>query len=205
MIAIVDYGLGNLFSVAKALEMLGAPVKITSNPVDLKEADKIILPGVGAFGDGMLNLKARGLSEVLKEEVVNNHKPFFGICLGLQLLADQGFEFGEHVGLGFIPGQVTKLEVEGQGLKVPHVGWNDLELTGDSPLFKGLKPGADFYFLHSYQLHCADPKMVVATTNYGETITAAIQFKNIFATQFHPEKSQDNGLKILENFLSWQP
>ena len=205
MIVIVDYGLGNLFSVAKAFEMLGAAAKISSDPADIAQAERIVLPGVGAFGDGMAYLKAKGLDQALTTAVMSHKKPFFGICLGMQFLADTGYEFGEHQGLGWVPGSVRKLEVESQGLKVPHIGWNAVAVTKESPLWKGIKNESDFYFLHSYQLVCDDPTLVAGTTVYGETITAAITHDNIFATQFHPEKSQTNGLKLLENFIHWTP
>ncbi len=205
MIVIVDYGLGNLFSVQKALEMVGADVKISGRAEDIRTAERIILPGVGAFADGMNYLRAKGLDTVLTEEVMGKKKPFLGICLGLQFLAEVGEEYGEHKGLGWIKGRVRKLNVEHLGLKIPHIGWNDLEYIRPSPLFAGVNPGADFYFVLSYHLAVGDPADLVATATYGEKITAAIQRGNIFATQFHPEKSQDNGLKLLENFLSWKP
>jgi glutamine amidotransferase len=203
MVTIVDYGLGNLFSVAKAFESIGIPVRISADPKDLKDASHIVLPGVGAFPRGMQNLKSEGLLETLEEEVLGKKKPFLGICLGLQLLADKGYEYEESAGLGWIKGEVRILDVEQQGLKVPHIGWNDLSLKKESRLFKKIKSDADFYFVHSYQLHCADKKDVVATTIYGEEITAVIERENICAVQFHPEKSQDAGLTLLENFYQY--
>lgn len=205
MIVIVDYGLGNLFSVKKAFEYLGAEVCISSNPEDLKTADRLVLPGVGAFGDGIKNLENRGLAEVLKHEVLQNKKPLLGICLGLQLLGDVGFEFGEHKGLGLIPGKVEMVAVGEGSLKLPHIGWNTLAIKKPSALLAGVKPTADFYFLHSFHLKPTNAADIVATTSYGEEIIAAVERGNIFATQFHPEKSQGPGLKILENFLEWQP
>ncbi|TSC59565.1 MAG: glutamine amidotransferase [Candidatus Peregrinibacteria bacterium Greene0416_62] len=205
MIVIVDYGLGNLFSVQKAFEMIGADVKISGTAEDIHAADRIVLPGVGAFGDGMDVLREKGLDRALTEEVINKKKPFLGICLGLQFLAETGEEHGEHKGLGWIKGRVRKLDVEKQGLKVPHIGWNELSMVRESPLFADIKSDADFYFVHSYQLDCGDPQDLIATAEYGEKITAAVQRGNIFATQFHPEKSQDNGLKLLENFIRWNP
>ena len=203
MVTVVDYGLGNIFSVVKAFEMIGADVQVSSNPDDIRAADHLVLPGVGAFANGMQFLKDKGLDTVLTEEVVENKKPFLGICLGLQLLADIGEEHGEHKGLGWIPGTVRKLDIGDQKLKIPHVGWNNLEITQDNPLFKDIHKDSDFYFVHSYQLHCSNAKDLIATTTYGETITATVWHENIFATQFHPEKSQDAGLKLLENFLSY--
>ena len=205
MIVIVDYGLGNLFSVKKAFEYLGAPVTISSDPAEVAQADRLVLPGVGAFGDGMVYLRARGLDVALHREVIENKKPFLGICLGLQLLGEVGFEFGENAGLGWIKGQVRQIGTAISHLKLPHIGWNTISVVKDSPLLTGVKPTVEFYFLHSFQLVCSDNSDVVATTEYGESITAVIQHGNIFATQFHPEKSQDSGLKILENFMAWNP
>ena len=199
MIVVVDYKLGNLFSVAKALEYAGAQVKVSSAAEDLRAATHIVLPGVGAFPRGMQNLRNTGLIEVLNEEVLEKKKPFLGICLGMHLLAERGFEHEESAGLGWVKGEARKLEAG--GLKVPHVGWNDVTAKEGSKLFEGIKQGSDFYFVHSYQLHCADPGAVAATTTYGEAITAAVEQDNIYAVQFHPEKSQDVGLKLLENFL----
>lgn len=204
MIVVVDYGLGNLFSVAKAFEMVGAQVKISSDPEEIKQAERLVLPGIGAFGDGIDYLSKNGLDKILSTEVMVNKKPFLGICLGMQLLADIGYEYGEHKGLSWVKGQVRKLKVSGD-LKVPHVGWNDVVRVGKSPMFEGIKDSADFYFVHSYQLICDESDDVVAATVYGETVTAAIQKNNIFATQFHPEKSQEVGLKLLENFVNWKP
>lgn len=203
MILIVDYGLGNLFSVMKAFESIGVSARISADPKDLKEASHIVLPGVGAFGQGMRNLEAGGFHEALQKEVIEKKKPFLGICLGLQLLAEKGYEYEECAGLGWIAGEVKKLDVEKQGLKVPHIGWNNITLKKESRLLKGIKPDADFYFVHSYQLHCAHADDVVATTTYGEEITAVIERDNICAVQFHPEKSQEAGLKLLENFTHY--
>ena len=205
MIAIVDYGLGNLFSVNKAFEMIGAEARVTSDFAMIRSADRIVSPGVGAFGDGMKFLRDKSIAAALNDAVIKNHKPFLGICLGLQLLADMGEEFGDHQGLGWIHGHVRKLNVEMQGLKIPHIGWNSVHAHSDDPLFRGIKADADFYFVHSYQLICRDAADLAATTEYGEPITAAVRRGNIFATQFHPEKSQDHGLKLLENFVAWNP
>ncbi len=201
MVLIVDYKLGNLFSVQKAFESIGEEARVCSDPHDLKAATHIVLPGVGAFGRGMENLASSHMREALEEEVMGNKKPFLGICLGLQLLADKGFEYGEHAGFGWIKGEVRKLEVEAQGLKAPHIGWNDVAFPRASRLFEGIKPGTDFYFVHSYQLICAEASNVTATTTYGGEITAAVERDNLYAVQFHPEKSQEAGLKLLENFL----
>ncbi len=205
MIVIVDYGLGNLFSVQKAFEMVSADVKVSGDPNDLKIADHIILPGVGAFPDGIKNLKERGLFESLQEEVIKNKKPFFGICLGLQLIADSGLENGEFDGLKWIRGVVRKNEVENFGLKKLHVGWNNINKVRESILLKDVKENADFYFVHNYFLDCQDKNDIVATSEYGNIFPSIIEHENIFATQFHPEKSQKEGLKILKNFVNWQP
>lgn len=205
MVVVIDYGLGNLFSVSKAFERVGAEVVISSNPEDIRQADRIVLPGVGAFGDGMHYLRSKGIDKALTVAVIEKQKPFLGICLGMQLLADIGHEYGEYKGLGWISGFVRKLDVEKLGLKIPHIGWNDIQIVRNSPLFRGLPAVSDFYFVHSYQLTCQEATDIVAVADYGEQITAAIQRKNIFATQFHPEKSQDNGLTLIENFMNWQP
>jgi glutamine amidotransferase len=205
MIAIVDYGLGNLYSVKKAFEALGAPATITSDPADVRHAERVVLPGIGAFADGMRLLKERGLDKALQESVIIEKKPFLGICLGLQLLADSGEEYGHNKGLGWIGGTVRALDATSGHLKVPHIGWNNVTVLRETPLFKGVKSNADFYFVHSFQLECTDASDVLATTEYGQTITAAVVRNNIFATQFHPEKSQDHGLQLLRNFIAWQP
>jgi glutamine amidotransferase len=204
MVVVVDYGVGNLHSVRHALEHIGADVQVSSREEDLRSADRIVLPGVGAFSACMQNLLGSGLVEALAEEVLENGKPLFGICVGMQILARVGLENGEHPGLGWVPAIVKRFEVEAQGLAVPHVGWNEITPQIDSPLFKGLKKTPTFYFVHSYYLWPDDPALIAATCNYGESFTAAIQQRNIFATQFHPEKSQQNGLQLLENFLDWK-
>lgn len=203
MVAVIDYGLGNIFSVVKAFEMIGADVMVTNSKEDILAASHIVLPGVGAFGDGMEFLQEKGLDAVLTQAVQHQKTPFLGICLGLQLLAETGEEHGEHKGLGWIPGTVRMIDAGETQIKIPHVGWNNVEIVQENPLFADIKKDADFYFVHSYQLHCKDTKDLIATTEYGETITAAIWHENIFATQFHPEKSQDHGLKLLENFLAY--
>ncbi len=206
MIVVVDYGMGNLGSIAKALEYVGGEVLVTNDPARVAQADKLVLPGMGAFQDGMKHLEERGLVPLLTDLVLNQKKPFLGICLGMQLLAKRGFEWGEYPGLGWIDAEVVRFEVDKiKGLSVPHVGWNDLTLTRSTPLFAGLENGADVYFVHSYHLACREPKLVTATFEYGDTFTAALMQENIFATQFHPEKSQRDGLTMLKNFLSWQP
>lgn len=204
-VAVIDYGAGNLHSVRHALELVGGEVIVTSRPDDLCDAERIVLPGVGAFGECAAGLRAAGFVEPLEEHVRRRGKPLLGICVGMQLLAREGHEMGVHPGLGWMPAVVRRLSSEAHGLKVPHVGWNDIEPIGDSPLFKGFRRGPTFYFTHSYHLALEDPSYEAAACGYGERFTAVVQWDNIVATQFHPEKSQDNGLTLLENFLSWAP
>jgi glutamine amidotransferase len=168
-------------------------------------SQKTILPGVGAFGECVKNLRASGMVEALEDEVLHKGKPFFGICLGLQVLARKGYEMGEYEGLGWVPAVVKRFEVESQGLKIPHVGWNEIIPQRETPLFKGLRKAPTFYFVHSYYLAPDDAALTLATCDYGDPFTAAILRENILATQFHPEKSQQNGLRLLENFVAWKP
>jgi len=200
MIGIIDYGLGNLRSVLGAIEKLGFQGSITSNPDDLAQADKLILPGVGAFGDGIGNLKARNLIDPLTEIVTRDRKPILGICLGFQLLAESSEEYGDHQGLGWIPGRVRRIDPGPEGLRVPHVGWNDFEQSRDCILFDDIPNPALFYFVHSYYLD-TDEETAVGTCTYSIPMTAAVQRGNVFGTQFHPEKSQQHGLTVLKNFL----
>ena len=204
-VAIVDYGAGNLHSVRHALELVGGDVVVTTEPDALREADHIVLPGVGAFGECARRLRASGFVEALEDQVRRGGKPLLGICVGMQLMAREGHEMGVHEGLGWMPGIVRKLDAEKAGLKVPHVGWNEIETVTDSPLFQGFKRGSTFYFTHSYHLALDDDAVEAARCEYGPPFTAAVLSGNVVATQFHPEKSQDNGLKLLENFLSWNP
>ena len=204
MIAIVDYGVGNLFSLKSSFEMLGAEVTVTADAAVLRAADKILLPGVGAFGDAAAKLRESGLDTVVKEEAANG-KPLLGICLGMQLLFERGFEYGEHEGLGLIPGNVRPIaDVIGEGLKIPHIGWNALQFTEKtSPLFAHIKDGDYVYFVHSY--YAADcAAAVIATAEYGAPLTAAVQNGNVFGCQFHPEKSGAVGLNILRAFCEYE-
>lgn len=205
MVGIVDYGMGNLLSVYNAVEMVGGEATICQRPEALKDVERIILPGVGAFRDCLANLRQQGFVQALEEEVRGAGKPFFGICLGMQALARQSFEGGVYEGLGWIDGDVVRLEPGDAALRVPQVGWNDLDYRSESPLFARLPAVPDFYFVHSYYLRCDSESQVEATCDYGGAVTAAVRKENIFATQFHPEKSQDHGLAVLENFLRWQP
>lgn len=195
MIALVDYGMGNLRSVEKALELVGVPVRVTSDPEDLERAAGIVLPGVGAFAQAMENLERRGLSGPLLK-AIRRGKPFLGICLGLQLLFEEGEEGGVP-GLGVLPGRVPRLPA---GVKVPHMGWNSLRFRKPALLWDGIPDGSYFYFVHSYYVEPAREDLVAATTDYGISFAAAVSTGNLFGVQFHPEKSSSLGLRILENF-----
>lgn len=201
MIAVIDYGVGNLFSVEKAFAALGADVRVTSDEAVIRKADKIVLPGVGAFGDCMKNLEASGLIPVLLDCVAAG-KPLLGICVGLQILFDGSEESPGAKGLGLIPGLVKKIQAP--GLKVPHMGWNSLairEPRQKADLFKGLGEKPYVYFVHSYHAVPEDPAVITSVTQYGEQLTASVAKGNVQATQFHPEKSGDVGLHILKNFI----
>lgn len=204
MIAIIDYGMGNKHSIYNALKYIGADACISSDADEIGKAERIILPGVGAFGAAMENLRQSQLIEILNEEVIEKGKLFLGICLGMQLLAEKGTEKGVFQGLGWISGETVKLQPENAGLKLPHVGWNDIDIVKESVLFKGLKKERAFYFVHSYAMQLKDSQDLIAEGDYGVKFTAAVQKDNIFATQFHPEKSQKNGLIVLENFVNWR-
>lgn len=203
MIAIIDYGMGNLRSVQKGFEQVGFPAEITSDPAALLGADKIVLPGVGAFRDCISNLEQGGFVEPILK-IIAEGRPFLGICLGLQLLFTESEEFGIHKGLGVIPGRVVRFSEgmveQGEKLPVPHMGWNQISLRQPSPLFDGIDNGSNVYFVHSYYVKPEDPTVVAATCNYGIEFCAAIRHDNVMATQFHPEKSQGIGLKMLKNF-----
>jgi glutamine amidotransferase len=199
-IAIVDYGLGNLASVAGALERIGARPVPSSNLNDMAAADGLIVPGVGAFGDGMRNLRDRGLVEGLTS-LVEKGKPVLGICLGAQLLCRESEEFGRHAGLGWVAATVKKLAPADPKLRVPHVGWNELQQTRSSRLLSNIPSTALFYYVHSFGIHADDEAIVTGTCDHGMAFVATYERGNIFGTQFHPEKSQQHGLSILENFL----
>jgi imidazole glycerol-phosphate synthase subunit HisH len=204
MIAIIDYGMGNVRSVYNALDYLAQDAIITADPRAIDDASHLILPGVGAFGDAMRNLRSRELIEVLNRQVLEKGKPMLGICLGLQLMAKRSSEHGEHAGLGWFNADVERFELRQYGLKIPHMGWNKIVPEVKHPLFQNLKDEEfTFYFVHSYHIGCRDQGTVAATCCYGDPFTAAIFKDNIFATQFHPEKSQDNGIQVLKNFASW--
>ncbi|MGH9152651.1 MAG: imidazole glycerol phosphate synthase subunit HisH [Acidimicrobiales bacterium] len=201
-VAIVDYGMCNLDSVRRAVEECGGrSVVVTNDPAQVAAAGHIILPGVGAFPDAMRQLRERGLDKSLYEQVVVEGAPFLGICLGMQLLAAVGFEGGPTEGLGWIDAAVRRLTPTAQDRQVPHVGWNEVVPHGDSPLFDGIEPASDFYFVHSYHVVCASEDDVAATTPYCGGFTSAVGHGNVHAVQFHPEKSQRVGLRLLRNFL----
>ena len=200
MIAIIDYDAGNIKSVEKALVFLGQDVVITRDPETILGADGVILPGVGAFGDAMEKLRTYGLVQVIKQ-CVSENKPFLGICLGLQLLFESSEESPGVEGLGVLKGRVLRLPEE-KGLKIPHIGWNDLRFPNQGKLFRGIKEGSYVYFVHSYYLKAADEGIVTAATDYGTCVHASVEQGNVFACQFHPEKSSDVGMQILRNFIS---
>jgi imidazole glycerol-phosphate synthase subunit HisH len=202
MIGIVNYGVGNLLSVYNAIDFIGEDVVICNTPEELIYKDKIILPGVGSFKNGMSNLVDRGFYETLEQLVVNEKRPILGICLGMQLMADKSFEGGEHKGFGWIDGDVVPINNQNSKLKIPHVGWNNINIKSEKCLLSGLPKNPDVYFVHSYYMKCKNNDNVIATCEYGDQLTASISKDNIFGTQFHPEKSQDYGIRILENFCS---
>jgi len=200
-IGIVDYGMGNLGSVRNALDFLGARWTDVCQAEQLTGVDALLLPGVGAFGQSMHNLRSRGLDEAMTEHVRVRGKPFFGICLGMQMLAEDSLELGHYRGLGWIPGHVLPLSHE-HGVRVPHVGWTPVRFRTNKDYFTRNEEGAAFYFDHSYHMQC-DPAYVAATADYAGRIVVAVRHENIFATQFHPEKSQRNGLKLLRDFVNF--
>lgn len=199
MIAIIDYGAGNLSSVKKALDYLGAESEITQDKGKIMSAGHIILPGVGSFGDAMNSMEERGLVDTVRQAALSG-KPFLGICLGLQLLFESSDESPDVKGLGILGGKIVTIPKD-KGLKVPHMGWNSVSLKQTDGIFSGIKDESYFYFVHSYYLKDADEDVVAATTQYGVNIQCAVQKGNLCATQFHPEKSSKTGLKLLENFL----
>lgn len=203
VIAILDYGMGNIHSIYNALTFIGADARIVGDPKGLKDAGGIVLPGVGAFGDGIRNLRRMGFEEALSREVIEGGKPFLGICLGLQLLGSVGFEHGRNEGLGWIKGVVERFPAshEGEVLRVPHIGWNDVTFLKRDGLYSSLGETQSFYFVHSYVLRPDDPSVVSGTCSYGIEFAASVESGNISAVQFHPEKSHKSGLAVLKNFL----
>ena len=196
MIGIVDYGMGNLRSVQKAFQKLGHQAFITSDPLEILDADKLVLPGVGAFADAMANLKEKELDRAIVE-FIGSGRPFLGICLGLQLLFEESYEGGRYPGLGLVEGDVRKLP---EGIKVPHMGWSRTWFVTDDPILKDIPSGSFFYYVHSYYAQPKDERMVICTADYGLEFVSGINKENLYAFQFHPEKSSSYGLKILRNF-----
>ena len=211
-VAIIDYGSGNLRSAAKAFERAAAEdgiavrVEVTNEPEAVARADRLVLPGVGAFADCRRGLAAvPGLEAALRETAITRARPFLGICVGMQLMADRGREFETVAGLGWIAGEVVPIAPRDPTLKIPHMGWNEIEPRAPHPLLAGLGAGAHAYFVHSYHFRLAEPADLVAVTDYGGLLTAMIGHGNLAGTQFHPEKSQEAGLRLIGNFLRWRP
>ena len=200
-VLIIDYGMGNLRSVLNAFKSINCDVKISNNPKELKSAQRIILPGVGAFALGMKNLDRNGWINTLNEEIIIKKKPFLGLCLGMQLLATEGFEHGKHKGLNWINGTCIRIPSKENKIRIPHIGWNDVSFVTSSKLYLGLGQEQTFYFVHSYFLMLDNESIATGICNYGVDFVASIEMENIFATQFHPEKSQVAGIAVLKNFL----
>ena len=200
--AIIDYGMGNLLSVQRAFEKCGSDAVIIDNPLELRDAERIVLPGVGAFPDAMDNLRKNGWIEELNRAVLEKETPILGICLGMQLLADKGYEVRECDGLGYIPGEIIRFTQTQEKERIPHVGWNEILKREEAPLFDGIADGTNYYFVHSYHIRVANEKNIATVTPYcGEFVSSVIK-DNIVGTQFHPEKSQKAGFKLIKNFLS---
>ncbi len=204
LIAVVDYKMGNLASVVNALRLLGVSALVSSNPHELEQADAYILPGVGAFPQAVKNLNKCGLTEFLNTQVIQLHKPILGICLGMQLMAKDSLEQNLTAGLGWIDGHVIALDsCRLENIHVPHVGWNNISFEQDDCFFENIDNNSHFYFDHTYKFECADKEAILAICDYGQEVVSVLRKENIFATQFHPEKSQRSGLKILRNFLNF--
>jgi glutamine amidotransferase len=201
-VALVDYGIGNVDSVRRALQECGAEVVLASKREEFERCSAIVLPGVGAFGDGMKHLRERGLVEILDEQVLDKKIPFLGVCLGMQMLAKKGFENEVSEGLGWIDADCVLLEPRSESDRIPHIGWNEAVHDGRPALFHGLPSGKDFYFVHSFALKCRRPEEILATTPYAGGFPSAVGRDNIWGVQFHPEKSQKSGFQLLRNFLA---
>lgn len=199
-LVVINYGMGNLASVCRALEECGGEPVLSSNPEDLAAADRIVLPGVGAFGDGMKNLHAAGWPAAIHSAIRNPAVRLLGICLGMQLLADKGYEHGENAGLGLVPGEVKRMS-PGPNERIPHVGWNEVRMLRDCALTRGVSSGLDFYFVHSFHFCVEDGKDIAGVTPYAGEFVSIVSRANIFGTQFHPEKSSFAGFQLLKNFL----
>jgi imidazole glycerol-phosphate synthase subunit HisH len=205
MIAIIDYGMGNVRSLYNAFQYIGSDSVVTADHMEIRRADRIVLPGVGAFGDAVNAIRLLELDQVLDSEVRRGGKPMLGICLGMQLLANSSNEHGIHAGLGWLDAEVERFDLT-PGLKIPHIGWNEITFAANEPLFNGLREAErNFYFVHSFHMRCRNSVDVIATCDYGGRFTAAVKSQNFIATQFHPEKSQDSGIRILQNFVRWNP
>lgn len=204
-VSILDCGMGNLSSVSNALRAAGADVELLSTPEGLRNAERVVFPGVGAFGKCIANFSEAGFKDELQEVVRIKGRPILGICLGMQVLFTRGQEFGVTEGLGWFKGEVKKIEVSDPKLRIPHIGWNDLTFHKEHPVFVGLPSSPDFYFVHSFHAVPEDKSDLVATCDYGGIVTAAVSKENIVAVQFHPEKSQKLGFKLIQNFLRWTP
>lgn len=200
-VLIIDYGMGNLMSVKQALEECGADVFISSNPEDINKASHIILPGVGSFAEGMFNLNNSGWVPAIKKAVLEKQIPMLGICLGMQLMADRGYEGKETKGLGIIPGIVKKLIAANTSERIPHVGWNEIHKTKEDSLFEGINDGTDYYFVHSYHYVPDKKENILTVTPYCNEIVSSVFSGNVYGVQFHPEKSQRAGFRLIENFL----
>lgn len=201
-LVVINYGMGNLASVCRALEECGGEPILSTSPADLEGADRIVLPGVGAFGDGMKNLSAAGWPQAIRSAVRNPKVRMLGICLGMQLLADKGYEYGENAGLGLVPGEV-KLLTAVAGERIPHVGWNEVHFQQESELTASISDGMDFYFVHSFAFHVKDSACIIGVTPYAGEFTSIVCRGNVFGTQFHPEKSSFAGFQLLKNFISF--
>ncbi len=199
-VCIIDYGFGNIWSLRSAIDFLGFRSRVSSTPKEILCSEKLILPGVGAFKSAMASLEEKRLGTAIVSSVVNEGNKILGICLGMQIMAEVGFENGKTRGLGLFEGEIRPMDPS-NGLIVPHIGFNEVEANPESKLFRDVPKNSDFYFVHSYQLNLPPKNGVSAFTNYGKTFVSAFEFENIFATQFHPEKSQSNGLKVLKNYL----
>lgn len=204
-VAIVNYGMGNLASVRRAFEDIGADAYIANHPDDLDKADRVVLPGVGAFAEGMRGLQEGGWVDVLQDVVIRQRRPMMGICLGMQMLASVGHEGGLTGGLGFIPGEIKRLDMLGCKLRIPHVGWNEVEYKANDALFREIPDLSDFYFVHSFAFEPESDKHLMATTRYDCTFAAVVKKDNVYGCQFHPEKSSKAGRQLLKNFMVCAP
>lgn len=202
-VVVIDYEMGNTDSVVRAFEKCGANAILSNKNSDLETATHIVLPGVGAFQKGMNNIMRLGIKQNLEKQVILNKIPFLGICLGMQLLAEKGFEHGESAGLGWIEGSVDLFTQTSENERIPHIGWNEVNFKNDVPLFSGIDIGSDFYFVHSYHFICSNPSNIIAKTPYCGEFVSAVKKNNIYGVQFHPEKSQTFGNELLRNFLSF--